>query len=535
MASKKKKYTIPKTGDIAKLVFTKLMAFYMFFMFAIYPLYYQDKYYNMGEAKWIFFSRVSVVFGALSAIVLTWYLGCFIVKKEFSKFVKDAFKQMNTADWFVLAYAVVVIISSAITPYKQHVIWGYDGWYMGLMAQLGFVLVYFLISRFWKWDSLYLFIYMFVAFVVFFFGVIMKFRVDPLEMYLDLDEQYVRNFLSTMGQATWYSSYLCIMYPLGVITFWKAKKAWVRVVFGIFTAVSFMSVVTQNSDSAYIAIAGIFFMLFWISMEDDQQFLRFLEVMMIALGSFKVIGILQKIFSDRMVPLDSLSIFMSQSSFTSIALGVVVVLYIIMRLVVKKNPEFDISKLKPVRYVALAAVLIAIIGGVTYIYMNSTGKLPEGKGSDNNYLYFDGSWGNWRGLSWQCATGTFKQCDITRKLFGAGPDGFAEEVYTYFKPELDARWGENTTLTCAHNEWLNALINVGILGLIAYLGIFISVFILCMKNAKKYPELYGVAISIVAYILHNFFCYQQIICTPVIFILMGMAVSLINNGYGEEE
>ena len=535
MASKKKKYVIPRTGDVAKQVFSKVMAFYMFFMFAIYPLYYQDKYYNMGEAKWIFFSRVSVVFGGLAVLLLIWYLGCFIAKNEFGQFAKDSIGKMNIADWFVFAYGVIVIISSIITPYKAHVIWGYDGWYMGLVAQLGFVLVYFLISRFWKWDSLYLFIFMFVAFIVFFFGVIMKFRIDPLEMYVDLDEQYIRNFLSTMGQATWYSSYLCIMYPLGVIAFWKAKKPWVRVVFGIFSAVSFMSVVTQNSDSAYMAIAGIFFMLFWISMEDNQQFLRFLEVMMIALGSFKFIGILQKIYADRMVPLDALSIFMSQSSLTGIAFVVVVLLYVILTRVVKDNPDFDISRVKPVRYVALAAVILAIAGGVIFIYMNTTGKLPEDKASSNNYLYFDNTWGNSRGLSWKCAVGTFEQCDGVRKLFGAGPDGFAEEVYTYYKTELDARWGENTTLTCAHNEWLNALVNVGLLGLIAYLGIFISVFILCMKNAKKYPELYGVAISIVAYILHNFFCYQQIICTPVIFILMGMAVSLINNGYGEEE
>ena len=94
MASKKKKYTLPKTGDTAKLVFGKVMAFYMFFMFAIYPLYYQDKYYNMGEAKWIFFSRVSVVFGGLSLLLLIWYFGCFIAKNEFKKFANDAVKNI---------------------------------------------------------------------------------------------------------------------------------------------------------------------------------------------------------------------------------------------------------------------------------------------------------------------------------------------------------------------------------------------------------------------------------------------------------
>ena len=56
----------------------------------------------------------------------------------------------------------------------------------------------------------------------------------------------------------------------------------------------------------------------------------------------------------------------------------------------------------------------------------------------------------------------------------------------------------------------------------------------CMKDAKKYPYLYAVAIAIVAYFLHNFFCYQQVICTPTIFILMGMAQSVMRYGKGEE-
>ena len=99
---------------------------------------------------------------------------------------------------------------------------------------------------------------------------------------------------------------------------------------------------------------------------------------------------------------------------------------------------------------------------------------------------------------------------------------------------MDRILGKEIAQICAHNEWLNTLLNLGILGLIAYLGTFISSFKDCMKGARKSPYLYGVAIAIVAYILHNFFCYQQIICTPTIFILMGMAQSVKRYGDAEE-
>ena len=85
-------------------------------------------------------------------------------------------------------------------------------------------------------------------------------------------------------------------------------------------------------------------------------------------------------------------------------------------------------------------------------------------------------------------------------------------------------------LTCAHNEWLNALVNLGIVGVTAYIGIFVSAFRRFLKKADDYPELIAIAVSIVCYMGHNFFCYQQIICTPVIFILMGAGESVIRYG-----
>ncbi|MCR4690365.1 MAG: O-antigen ligase family protein, partial [Lachnospiraceae bacterium] len=150
-------------------------------------------------------------------------------------------------------------------------------------------------------------------------------------------------------------------------------------------------------------------------------------------------------------------------------------------------------------------------------------------------LLFDDGWGNNRGVSWRCSLGAFCKENILQKLFGVGPDSFGEYIYMYYKADFDRVLGSHISQDCAHNEWLNTLINLGILGLVAYMGIFITSFKACMNEAKRHPYLYGIAIAIVAYFLHNFFCYQQIICTPTIFILMGMARSVIRFGYGDEE
>ena len=63
----------------------------------------------------------------------------------------------------------------------------------------------------------------------------------------------------------------------------------------------------------------------------------------------------------------------------------------------------------------------------------------------------------------------------------------------------------------------------------AYLGIFISSAARFWKKTKKHPELIAIVMAILCYMGHNFFCYQQIVCTPTIFILIGVGESIIRH------
>ncbi|MCR5251563.1 MAG: O-antigen ligase family protein [Lachnospiraceae bacterium] len=519
---------------MAKSILTWLVKAYVFLMLVVYPLYFQDKYYDMSDAKWAFYRNVSAFFALAAAVILIWHVGCFVAGKKTKEFFAGAVKNLNATDCFVIAYLLTCCISTLITPYRRFVIWGFDGWYMGLIAQLSFGLIYFLVSRFWRWEKLHLLLILAAAALVFFLGVIMRFRIDPMGMYGDLDDYYLQHFISTLGQTTWYSSYMCIVFPLGLIAYCCAQKTWLRIAAGVFCVIGFLTFVTQNSDSAYVAMFGIFFLLFWISFASDERFLRFLECLVMALGSFKFMGLLQLLFADRMVGLDSLSIFMSQSVVTLILLVAVVLLYLFMRLYVFKKTEFHVTSLKKLRIVMLVLLVLGTAAVVIYVCLNTAGKLPAGLSSGSNYLVFNDAWGNNRGVSWRCTIDGYFRADPLRKLFGVGPDSFAEYIYTYYQADLDKVLGRQIIQACAHNEWLNALLNTGVLGLAAYLGTFVSSFADCMKGAERHPYLHGVAMAIAAYIFHNFFCYQQIICTPTIFILMGMAQSVIRHGDSEE-
>ncbi|MCR5178192.1 MAG: O-antigen ligase family protein [Lachnospiraceae bacterium] len=527
----RKKGSPAETGEPAKYMMIWTVGIYVFLMMTVYPLYYKNGYYDICDAKWDFFKYVSAVFAAAVIMLFIWYLGSFLAEKKAAEFLSNAYKSTNVTDRFAFAYLVVCCISSVITPYRQNVIWGYYGWYMGLIAQISFVVIYFLVSRFWRWDTINLLLFLLASFAVFFLGVIMRFRIDPLDLHAGLDEYSISYFISTLGQATWYSSYMCIVMPLGLVAYWCAEKLWARIAFGIFCAMSFMTAVTQNSDSAYPAMFCMFFILFWISFDSDEKFLRAVECVIIALCSFKAIGFIQTVCADRAVMPDALSVFMSRSRTTTVMLVLAAVSYLLMRFVVFKRTGFHIASVKRLRTVMLIGVAAGAVLTVLYMILNSTGKLPERYSLSAGYLNFNDTWGNNRGVSWRCSMEAFMKGSIVRKLFGAGPDCFAEYVYEDYRVDFANILGGHIVQTCAHNEWINSLINVGLFGLTAYFGTFISSFRDCMRHAEDRPYLYGVAMAIAAYILHNSFCYQQIICTPVIFILMGMAQSVIRFGY----
>ena len=126
-------------------------------------------------------------------------------------------------------------------------------------------------------------------------------------------------------------------------------------------------------------------------------------------------------------------------------------------------------------------------------------------------------------LAWQ----EYWRMPLHQKLFGVGPDAFSAHMYMVeeVQQRLHDLWG-NLTLTNAHNEYLNSLVCYGFLGLISWIGVLAGGIIIFFKKAKEQPLFLGAALCIMGYACHNVFCYQQVCCTPFVFIILGVAESL---------
>jgi hypothetical protein len=238
---------------------------------------------------------------------------------------------------------------------------------------------------------------------------------------------------------------------------------------------------------------------------------------------------LQNVFSDRIAiyGIDELSSggfnFVMHNPLIWIAIVLTAGLYVFCRFQDSKE-KLEIVKFTIIRNIYFIALIVGIVAVVIYIILNTNGMLPEAISSKHNYLYFDNNWGSLRGATWigcgKCIALTLVQ-DIRTFLFGSGPDGLFTTIYTYFPDFEVPSWGQ-TTIACAHNEWLNMFITVGVLGGIAYLGIFISSIVKFAKESLKHPEGIACVTAMVAYMASNTFCYQTVCCTPVIFSIIGI-------------
>ena len=154
------------------------------------------------------------------------------------------------------------------------------------------------------------------------------------------------------------------------------------------------------------------------------------------------------------------------------------------------------------------------------------GKISSG----SNYagiLIFDDSWGNGRGYIWKLVIDVFKSQSIWHKLIGIGPDCLEYAIYDYLGSRTNY-FGE-IAITSAHNEVLNYLVTVGIIGCVIYVAIIAYSIITYIRLEDNNKYFFVIALCVCSYFVHNIFCYTQIMATPFLYILLGIGRGVERN------
>lgn len=497
--------------------------------------YAKDGYNQIGNAKFAAYKTVMIVGFSIFLVAGAAWLSVRLFGRESGQklfaagFFKGLKERLSVTDFCVLAYLFFSTLSIVSGGFYENALWGSFGWNMGWMSQFSFVLIYLAVSRFGGHYRWILTAFGGSALVVFLIAVLHRMLIDPIGFYEGLQGYQMAQFLSTMGQATWYASYLVVTLPVGVAVFLFAEKSWWRVLGGIYMTVGFASLVTQNSDSAYFALAGFMLVFFWVCAKKRVTLNRFVEVCTLFFAAGKVMHFLMRIHPNPDLEYDFITALILDGNITWILLGLCLLLCIF--LYGRRNRPYPARRMQWAGRAAVfmaGAVLIITVG---LIVLQTKGALSGGLGEvlgAVSYFNWNDAWGNGRGRIWSFAVRVFAEESVLHKFFGVGPDCFSSYVAAVHGEEAHLLWGDKI-LTNAHNEWLTTLVNTGIFGALSYIGIFVTAVGRDLRTWQQDYLLAGAAASIVSYMAFNFFCYQQVCCTPFVFLLLGVGEYLLRN------
>ncbi len=525
-----KKQQESTAAEVLQNLLEYLTVLFGIIMAGVLVFYMQEGYVKIGTAKFNVYAHVCV-FGMplLLLLAIFWLL---TEKQEKQKKFRQRF---STTDLFLLAFLLLALISFFASGDLKACFWGYDGWYMGLFAQLTFVLLYFVFSRFCKDGKLVLTALCLFAAYAFVIGILHRLLIDPIGVYDNISDFYKNQFLSTMGQASWYSSFVCSILPLGVFCFYLAQKTWIRICSGIFTFTGFMTLVSQNTDSAYIASTAVFLLLLFVSVKSAGRMIRLCEIGLMYFLAPKAMWLLLKIHPNEILELDTISNTLLFDSRVWI-LPVICLLFMAFFYLLDKKGKYATNVMVVIRNIFYGLVVAGILSSILILVLSAKGKLSGiflMLSEKIPYLTWEAQWGNGRGFTWSFTGKMIAEMSLPRKLFGVGPDHFAGYAYSLYEEELNWKWGNNV-LTNAHNEWVNMIVDYGFLGAAAYIGFFLSALVRFVKNSEDSPVLLCAAGCIVSYMGHNLFCYQQVLCTPFVFLVIALAEYQLRRKAGHE-
>ncbi len=509
-----------------------LLLLYIYLLVCVYPFLIRPGYAETTYTKYGFLIAISygIKTGSLwipafiPLTLLSFLAGTALYMKRSGRSIKDFVRSLrfSSVDIMVSLYALFVILSAILTPYRNELLWGIELSGMGLAAQFLFIFLYFITSRLFDPDELKVLVYASLAAssVVSVIGILQRFGYDIFDLYHGLENKL---FISTIGQHTFFSSYLILFYMLGVFAMWISDpgSAMYKAAAAQLIIVSVLPCIL-NADMIF---AGLFFalsFLFVLSFESMERMKAFFEIALIILLAWRITGIVWILAKPEFL-LEPLPKFIMQSPYLWIPVLCLALVYLFIRKKAGEKPGFDLSKYSRIGYLYAGLVGFVMLVIIVYIILNTKQLLPERLRSNANYLLFDPFWGNGRGAIWHDSVMSFLQelkASPVTAIFGAGPDQFFYVLDEYVHEWLII-YTDKIALY-AHNEWLNAFICSGVFGGMAYLGIFLSALIRFVKNREGAPVALGAAVIVVAYLAHQMFGYQQFISTPYIFLILGI-------------
>ncbi len=493
----------------------KLCSIYLVLMFTIPLFIFNDYYYDITITKYKAFSYITLV--SLLFIFIT-FIVLMIKKKAIKLNLKELSQHISKTDLCLILFVLTCIFSTVFSANSTEAWNGSLGRYMGLYSILLCAGSYFVVSRFYKLQQSILLVFLVSVFLVELLGVFHYFSVDVFGFYEYLSDYYGNLYISTIGNVNFFAALTCLSLPFGIVLYCAAKERLSNIIYFILTVMNYLAVFISNSDGAHIASVIMLIVIGLYAMSNYEYFKKYLQLLAAYIVSAKLLGLLtMQIGTGHFLhTISSVLAYHPSVYLILLTIGVIYSLLVYKKAVFMS--EQNMKKIKSIfcKYVFIGFVLLLII---IILYNMEILKIPFPY--IENYLKFNRSWGTGRGNIWSMVLEAWQHQPFLQKLIGIGPDTMRPMVFDFYQN------AEILAYDNAHNELIQYMITTGILGVICYVGLNVTVIRSLFSHRYKEPFSFALLCVVLCYFIQSLFNISQPITTPLFFIMLGIAQSFI--------
>ena len=534
-ADDKKMMTDPFVEGFGK-VYKGIVAVGVLCVLVVFPLYFRYYYFDILEAKYQFYYMVMI--GMFAVCLLTAIAFLAVDFLEYKLAHTRAFGQafsfkklraaMSPADWCLLLFLAVGVISTMQSRYVFEAFWGNEGRFTGLFLHLIYGVGFFLVSRLYRPKDWHMELFLLAAMAAMLFGITDYFQMDLLDFKKDISDYDRDTFMSTFGNINTYVTYVGIIFGCLSTLFVREKKVWKAALYYVSYLVAVTAMIMTNSDNAVLAMGMVFAFLplavFWKRQGIERYFLELAGFCACAWA----VGQISTAMEGRVIPLYGFFGVVIHLKALLPAATACLCLGAGIHYMGKKEvgcPDGGLGK----RYVlAWGIFLILCTAALLFVlYDANWGGNAARYGALSSYLHFSDEWGTYRGMIWRITLEAYGKQPLSHKLWGYGLDTFGLLVYPY-QGETGRIMGQ--VFDSAHNEYLQYLVTIGPIGFLAYLGFLASAIGSLLKNAFDQDWCLAIVFGVGCYLAQAILTINLPIVTPIMWMLLAVGVARAKKG-----
>ena len=464
------------------------------------PLIFTRFYFNITETKHVFFLVCSLVYAlALILIAILLPKGYGVAKPERAP--------VAPALWFLAAFFVCFVLGGLLGGHPQDAFFGQNNRYQGVLTVFTYCLVVLALSR----QALSLRVAEAAvaagAVLVGALGLLNHYGLDPFGFMENLTAFDRGRFLSTIGNADFYGSYLSLAFPVTFGLFLHSEQKLSRALSTLALVCASFGALVAGSDSTALGMlaAAVVFPLTLFG--DPRGFRRYF----LGWAVFALCALSFGLVSPVLPSATYLSAFCVLVSKTPVALGLLLACFVCW-LALKKTPPARLLGARKAYWITLlAGALLCILA----LILLNTALSGVPLGGAENYLRFSESWGTDRGKIWAFCLRVYEGFSPVQKLFGGGPGAL-------YYADAQNHVFTDAALDTAHNEYLQYLLVSGGAGLFSFLAFLALTLIAGAKKSLSDPLSRGFTVAVAAYAVQALVNISQPASTPLFFLFCGL-------------